>query len=177
MLILHNIDFNDEQHIENLEKLYNDNRQQMYWVAFNILKDEHLAEDAVQEAFVRMIENLEKFEFISAKKQKALMSIIVKHIAIDMKRADKESVSEEQVQYAMDNKAMLKMPDNINMMHLKNCMEKLPDEYLSPLKLQVVYGYSEDEIGRMLGISKSLVGVRIFRARKKLKELYNSEGA
>ncbi len=176
MIFLFNIDINDEQQIQNLEKLYKENRQQMYWIAFNILNDSHLAEDAVQESFVRMIENIEKLTFISAKKQKALISIIVKNIAIDMKRTDKETATDFEMQDYLDKNADLQMPNNINMIHLKNCLEKLPPEYLFPLKLQVVYGYTEDEIGKMLGISTSLVGVRIFRARKKLKELYNSEG-
>ncbi len=176
MIILFNIDINDEQQIENLEKLYKENRQQMYWIAFNILNDSHLAEDAVQEAFVRMIENIEKITFISPKKQKALISIIVKNIAIDMKRTDREIATDFEAQDLLDQTTDLQMPNNINMIHLKNCLEKLPPEYLFPLKLQVVCGYTEDEIGKMLGISTSLVGVRIFRARKKLKELYNSEG-
>lgn len=176
MIFLLNIDLNDEQQIENLERLYKENRQQMYWIAFNILNDSHLAEDAVQDAFVKLIENYDKITYISAKKQKSLISIIVKNIALDMKKTDKETATDFEAQdYSCDG-ANLQMPNNINMIHLKNCLEKLPYEYLFPLKLQVVYGYTENEIAKMLGISNSLVGVRIFRARKKLKELYDSEG-
>ena len=56
----------------------------MYYTANNILKDSHLAEDAVHNAFLRIINNLEKIEDINSHKTKGLIVIIVKNVSIDI---------------------------------------------------------------------------------------------
>ena len=48
---------NEEDIIDSLYKLY---EQSMYYEAYKILHDEYLAEDAVHEAFLRLIRNRNK---------------------------------------------------------------------------------------------------------------------
>jgi RNA polymerase sigma-70 factor, ECF subfamily len=47
----------------------------------------------------------------------------------------------------------------------------VPTEYVEPLMLQVIGGYSCDEIGEMLGTSSGAVMTRVCRARQKLRHL------
>jgi RNA polymerase sigma-70 factor (ECF subfamily) len=54
---------------------------------------------------------------------------------------------------------------------LRRAIEELPTEYREPLLLQVLHGYSQKEIAQQLGISSAGVGTRLFRARRKLREL------
>ncbi len=44
------------------ENLYRDYRQLMFYKANEILQDKHLAEDAVHQAFIRIIQNLDKID-------------------------------------------------------------------------------------------------------------------
>jgi len=46
----------------------------------------------------------------------------------------------------------------------------LPNKYSQPLILQVMHGYSQQEIGRRLGLTSAGVGTRLFRARQHLRE-------
>lgn len=50
----------DEEKCNRLEALYNDHCSSMYTVAYRILNDKNLAEDAVQEAFINISKNLDK---------------------------------------------------------------------------------------------------------------------
>ena len=47
---------------------------------------------------------------------------------------------------------------------------RLPEEYQEPLLLQVVGGFSGEEIAEMLGLNKNTVMTRLFRARNQIKE-------
>ncbi|MBQ8804648.1 MAG: sigma-70 family RNA polymerase sigma factor [Tyzzerella sp.] len=54
------IDSSDDQ--SKFEKLYNEYKGLMFYVANNILHNEQDAEDAVHHAFVKIAENIEKIE-------------------------------------------------------------------------------------------------------------------
>ena len=75
-----------EEEISKFELIYSTYKKQMYYTANNILKDSHLAEDAVHNAFLRIINNLEKIEDINSHKTKGLIVIIVKNVSIDIYR-------------------------------------------------------------------------------------------
>ena len=55
-------------------------------------------------------------------------------------------------------------------------MSSLPPRYREPLLLQVVMGYSCEEIAQELDISKSAVMTQLFRAREKLKTKLQEDG-
>ena len=53
---------------------------------------------------------------------------------------------------------------------LRRLMAGLSDEYREPLMLQIIFGYSGDEIAKQLELNKNTVMTRLFRARNQLKE-------
>jgi len=53
-------------------------------------------------------------------------------------------------------------------------MGELEPEYRDPLLLQVIGGFSGDEIAKMLDLNNNTVMTRLFRARNKLKEKLES---
>ena len=53
---------------------------------------------------------------------------------------------------------------------LRRAVEELPEEYREPLLLQVIHGYSCQEISKQLGISEGATTTRVFRARQKLRD-------
>ena len=59
-----------------LEQLYTTYKQTMFYSANRILKDEYLAEDVVHQAFLRIIDNLDKINEIKC--HKTLLTIVSK---------------------------------------------------------------------------------------------------
>jgi RNA polymerase sigma-70 factor (ECF subfamily) len=49
-------------------------------------------------------------------------------------------------------------------------MATLSEEYREPLMLQIMFGYSGDEIAQQLSLNKNTVMTRLFRARNQVKE-------
>ncbi|MGV8153540.1 MAG: hypothetical protein ACLKAO_04440 [Alkaliphilus sp.] len=50
----------DENEKNKFEQLYLEYKQIMFYVAKGILKDEHLAEDSLHQAFLKLVDNLDK---------------------------------------------------------------------------------------------------------------------
>ncbi len=76
--------------IENSYKLY---EQKMYQVAYSVLHDPGLAEDAVQEAFVKLMKHNVYFEDLESDECKRYMITVIKHSSIDIynkKRKERE---------------------------------------------------------------------------------------
>jgi len=53
---------------------------------------------------------------------------------------------------------------------LRSAMAELAIEYREPLVSQVIGGFSCDEIAEIMGVTKSTVMTRVFRAHKKLRD-------
>lgn len=60
---------------------------------------------------------------------------------------------------------------------LRRALARLPDDYREPLILQVLGGFSCEEIAETLGISSSAVMTRLFRCRKQMRELLGEDAA
>jgi len=60
---------------------------------------------------------------------------------------------------------------------LRKSLKELPADYLDPLLLQVLGGYTCDEIGEILDIKSGAVMTRLFRARKKLRAILEDDGS
>ena len=52
---------------------------------------------------------------------------------------------------------------------LRRALAALPEEYAEPLIMQVIGGYTAEEIAELLNLTQSAVNTRLFRARNKLK--------
>ena len=61
----------------------------MHWTAEKILHDEHLAEDAVHEAFLRIIQNFHQIREIPCPKTRSFVVIIVRNVALNMQKKRK----------------------------------------------------------------------------------------
>lgn len=57
-----------QEGVSKFEQLYKTYKNRMYYIANSILKDSYLAEDAVHNAFLRIINNLEKIEDVDSHK-------------------------------------------------------------------------------------------------------------
>jgi len=78
-----------EEDKDKFEELYKTYKQLMFYTANNILKDVDLAEDAVHQAFLRIINHLDKIDEINCRKTKGFIVTIIEHVSIDIYRKRK----------------------------------------------------------------------------------------
>lgn len=70
-------------------RLYELYEKKMYIVAFSILKNQWQAEDAVSEAFIKIIRHREKFADLESDETKRYIICLIQNTAIDIYRKNK----------------------------------------------------------------------------------------
>ncbi|MDC3414521.1 RNA polymerase sigma factor [Aquibacillus sp. 3ASR75-11] len=170
----------EENSYEMREYLFNDIYEKFYHRVFctsmNVIRNRHLAEDVVQETFMKAYKNIDKLNDNS--KIGAWLSTIASRTAIDMLRREKRRpcLPLEEITFSMDEDLLplCTVESEIELLSMKEEMnEKMLQ--LSP-KLQTVFSLkfisqlTDDEIANQLNITTSTVKTRIFRARKIVKD-------
>lgn len=157
------------------ERIYIKYRKIMFYTAERILNDRHMAEDAVHQAFLRIINHMEKIDEADCHKTKAFLVIITEHIAIDIyrKRKQEDTLSFDEFEIYISGGASFE--DEV-IDEVSEAVLKLPINYSTVLKLKFYLGYSDFEIAKILDITEDNVRQRISRAKKKLSELLVEKG-
>jgi RNA polymerase sigma-70 factor (ECF subfamily) len=141
----------------------------LYRVAFSVLRNPADAEDAVQEAFVRVLRHRETLREV--RDQRVWLIRIVWNIVLDRKRRAKtrpetddvselarvlpsDGLSAEEIASAAQHHA-----------HVLSCVERLPAKEREVLMLSAFEELNSVEIASVLEISESSVRSRLFRAR------------
>ncbi|AWL12401.1 RNA polymerase sigma factor SigX [Saliniradius amylolyticus] len=156
-----------QQRYETLVRaMHSDIFRYAYW----LIGDKTIAEDVVQETFLRAWKSLDSLKDEKAAKS-WLITILRRENARRFERKQLETV----------DMATVPLPDdtshetNLETQQLRFHITQLAPEYREPLMLQVLMGYSGDEIAQQLGLNKNTVMTRLFRARNQLKEKLDAE--
>ncbi len=141
----------------------------LYRVAYSVLRNAADAEDAVQEAFVRVLRHRETLDEV--RDQRVWLIRIVWNVVLDRKRRAKtrpetDDVAElARVLPATGLSAEERAAAAEHHAHVLACVEKLPTKERQVLLLSAFEELNSVEIASVLGISESSVRSRLFRAR------------
>ena len=144
----------------------------LYRYAYWLCHEKQVAEDLVQETFLRAWRALDSLKDEKAAKS-WLITILRRENARRFERKRFE-MSEFEEATIVDAKA-ISNEQNIENNWLREKIGQLPAEYSEPLVLQVLGGFSGDDIANMLNLNKNTVMTRLFRARNQLKEALAAE--
>ena len=139
----------------------------MYRFAAWLSRDKAIAEDVVQEALLRAWKSLESLRDDSAAKQ-WLLTIVRRENARYFERRRLETVDIDNL--SASQAALLAEAPTEELDDLRTAIFGLEDDYREPLVLQVLMGYSTNEIAEMMGLKQGAVLTRLHRARHKLKD-------
>lgn len=156
-------------------ELYEKYRKLMFFVANDILKDTNLAEDAVQEAFIRIAKNFRKINDVSCHQTKKFVVIITRNVAITMiSKEDKANELHEKTAHLYPN-ATDDTFEDVSYKVLLEAILRMPQKYRDVLYLVHVYGYNYRETSNLLDISVDTVKKRMQRSKAKLREYIEME--
>jgi RNA polymerase sigma-70 factor (ECF subfamily) len=184
MLFIYLSMINNPVDVDIFNEVYHKYRGKMYRVAYYELKNKEDAEDAVQEAFVKVAKNISKINEIPGKKTEAFLVIVIRNTARDIYRKNhrergKVDVDEEN---DMDTLASPITEDILSGLmsregykNLVSLIGQMSDTYKGIMKLRFVIGCSNSEIAELLGINKRTVECRISRGRAMLAEMLRKE--
>jgi RNA polymerase sigma factor (sigma-70 family) len=152
------------------EQLYDDYSAAIYGLAFKILKDEVLAEDALQETFVRIWRKIQTYD-PSKGRLFTWMLNIVRNIAIDMLRANesrKVSQTTSIEQHSFDAKGP-STAMQIEHIGLREIVDGLPPEQKQVIELIYFLGYSQSDVAEEYNIPLGTVKSRVRLAMNYLR--------
>ena len=156
------------------EALVNAYSADLYRYAYWLCKEANLAEDMVQETFMRAWKSLHQLEKPESAKS-WLFTILRRELSRHLDRQKLELVALDNIN---DNEPALIDSlefDRIEIWALQRALKKIEYLYLEPLLLQIIGGYSCEDIGQMLGIKTGAVMTRVSRARQQLRHELSSE--
>jgi RNA polymerase sigma-70 factor, ECF subfamily len=133
-----------------------------HWLA----RDRAIAEDIVQESLLRAWRSRDALKDPAAARA-WLLTIVRREHARLYERKRLELVPLEDVVETQASPRHTE-PDG-DLFTLRHAIMRLPLEYREPLVLQILGGFSTEEIARELALSPTAVLTRLFRARNKLR--------
>lgn len=152
------------------KQLYLQYADAMYNVCVRILQHQTEAEDALQEAFIKIFNNIQQYRNESS--IGSWMKQIVTNTCLNILRKKKlvldelvDDISENENESERENEHDYSIED------IKKAIEELPQGYRVVFNLFMFEEYTHKQIAEMLEISESTAKSQLFKAKRKLKEI------
>ncbi len=137
-------------------------------VCLRYAKDPMEAEDMLQEGFVRIFNNLHQFKFEGSFEgwmRRIVVNVALKHL--QKKKLQFSEIKDNQQQGpSLDAQAYSHLGEE----DILKLINQLPDGYRLVFNLNVIEGYSHEEIANFLNIQPSTSRSQLVKARKMLQE-------
>lgn len=160
---------NKQKRYESLVRAYH---RDLYRYAYWLCKDKHIAEDLVQETCLRAWKAIDSLNDEKAAKS-WLITILRRENARRFERKQFDLVDIDEP----GNSGKTDDNEHHQQKWLQKQIMNLDIEYREPLFLQVIGGFTGDEISQILDLNKNTVMTRLFRARNQIKEQLDSSSA
>jgi RNA polymerase sigma-70 factor, ECF subfamily len=146
----------------------------MFQVAFGLLRNRHDAEDAVQEAFLKLYRGE---AWLRMDNEKGFLARTVWRVALDyLPRTAEQTLDVSEMGLAAGGEAGVspeqRVVDQDERAVLRRLIDGLPDELRQPLVLSSVEEMTSREVAEAMGIPEGTVRTRVMRARAELKRRF-----
>ena len=165
----------NEKDLSKFQRIYDQYKNMMYWVAYDITKNTHDAEDVVQLSLIKLIDILYRIEEeeIGRSRCKNLLITITKNTAIDhLRKASHAPIPFETVEKPDTSRSAEDLYiETEDYKKLIQCIARLDEKYTEVLRLRLLHHLSAREPAKILNISEFNVNTRLLRAKRLLAEL------
>ncbi len=167
--------FNSEEH-DKFTRLYINFHGALLNYAYSILRDKRLSEEAVQDAFVRILKNLDKLSENTPGKTWYYMMVVVKNVSLSILKKEKASLyldlGETGLERIKDSGEPIWSEYQAKELYQKikdYIIENLNETDRNIMILRSVHKMSYKDIAEIVGITESNVSARLSRMRRKMK--------
>lgn len=136
-----------------------------------LTSNKDIAEDLVQETFIKIINNIDKFNINGKASFNTYLITIAKNTYIDYLRKIHKELQEIDIESIPDKNNFENnyfKTENYNLILEK--IENLPLVQKEAIKLKYLEGYTLEEIARIQNVESKTIKSRLFEGRKKLKD-------
>lgn len=143
----------------------------MFIVAKRYVKDTAVAEDIMQDAFIKVFKKIDSF------KNEVTIGAWIKKIVINQcidylkkKRIELVSIEEKELKIVDNDDWMVE--DETTVEKVLQTMNQLPEKYKTILSLYLIEGYDHQEISQILNITEVASRSQLMRGKNKLKSQF-----
>jgi RNA polymerase sigma-70 factor, ECF subfamily len=161
-----------------LAELYDRFGRLAYGVALRVLRDEKLAEDAVQEGFLAAWRAADRFMPERAKASTWLLTLVHRR-AVDLVRREERRRAEslpDDVGHASTESAEEDAWLRFERERVQSALKRLPDQQREALELAYYGGFTQSELAERLGQPVGTIKSRMFAGLTRLRELLGEAG-
>lgn len=163
------------------ESIYFGYRKQMYCVAMKVLNDDDLVEDALQNAFLGIAQQITRFRSFAPDEVRAYVLTVAKNAAIQLysksRKERNQFISiEELIQQPSTKDTVRDIIAKDSIHRVLVLINKLPCTYRDILLLRYFYNMNNEEIAIAFRKSRGAVRQHMTRARTALKAACKKEG-
>jgi RNA polymerase sigma-70 factor (ECF subfamily) len=150
------------------KNLYNKYCNAMYTITYRILNDKDNANDALQDAFIQVFKDIDKF------RKESTLGAWIKTIVIRtaLRKLKSERFTEQLDENEHD--IAITIPNSLTGEYLEKAILSLSSGYRTVFLLVEVEGYSHKEVANELNISEGTSKSQLFHAKRLLKEKLES---
>lgn len=163
------------------QSFYEENKNYMYYIARKYTTVTEDCEDLVQETTIRLMNNVSTLKELNRNKAAKYISLTVKSAYLDCKKIKQK----DNLLFLDDHDLEVIMIEQLNMvgsdqivaasMAVTRLKNELPARDWIVLESKYILGLSQEEIGRLIGVSPDSVRMALHRAREKAKHILESE--
>lgn len=146
------------------KQLYDRYCDAMFTIAYRMVKDQDLANDVLQTAFIQVFKDIKQFRGQST--IGAWIKTIVVRSAIRQLKKENNMLCLDVVHPNGEN---ISWPEEMRGDDLEQAILSLPAGYRTVFLLVEVEGYKHNEVAEMLGISEGTSKSQLYRAKKQLQ--------
>ena len=161
-----------------LAELYDRVGRVAYGLAFRVLRDDRLAEDAVQEAFLGVWRTAAGFRAERAKASTWILTLVHRR-AVDLVRREERRRADPLDEETRDAGASPSAEDaawlGFERERVQGALKQLPDTQREAIELAYYGGYSQSELAERLGLPLGTIKSRMFSGLARLRELLGDD--
>ena len=156
-------------------QLYNLYCKAMFLVAFRYVKDRFVAEDVMQDAFIKAFKNIDKY-----KNEVAfgawLKRIVINQSIDEIKKKKLELIAFNEEVFKIENENDWKIESTSSIDEIVSIINQLKDKYRLVLTMYLLEGFDHQEISEILKITETTSRTHLLRGKRLLKEQLKNTG-
>lgn len=151
------------------KQLFNLFAGKMMSVCLRYANNEVLAQDILQEGFIRVFKTIHQFRFEGS--FEGWLRRVFATVAIRQVSRQKIFLTDADMSNSNDHSAEAEVLSKISADEIHALIRSLPDGYRTIFNLNVIEGYSHEEIAKMLNIQPTTSRGQLLKARKHLQSM------
>lgn len=158
-----------------IEHLYDNYSHALFGVIYTIVKDTSIAEDILQDSFVKIWKKADKYDKSKGRLYTWMLNI-ARNSAIDYVRSKhyKKTKKVQSLDYTVHTESSVRSEINEDVIGVAEIVEKLEPKYKELIDKVYFKGYTQQEVSDEMNIPLGTVKTRIRKAIMQLRSVFNN---